>query len=155
TIADEAFERVFDCFGAYCWRLDDGSPRGDDLVTPDVFDQTFAQHVTQKQTGAYYTGADVAEYVVANTVIPALWGAGAAAGPGALARGGAGWGLLREQRDRYVPEGGRQGIDEPLPAEIATGLADVSCRAGWDRPAAEPFGLPTETWREHVARRAR
>jgi len=43
TIADEAFARIFDWFDAYRWRLDDGSPRGVDEVTPDVFDQTFAR----------------------------------------------------------------------------------------------------------------
>ena len=35
------------------------------------------------------------------------------------------------------------------------GVADVNQRDGWNRPAAPAFALPTETWREHVARRQR
>jgi len=34
-------------------------------------------------------------------------------------------------------------------------VADISQRDGWNRPAAREFALPTETWREHVARRQR
>ncbi|MEI2616369.1 MAG: hypothetical protein V9F06_01860 [Thermomicrobiales bacterium] len=34
-------------------------------------------------------------------------------------------------------------------------MKDVSQRAGWNRPAGEDYALPTETWREHVARRQR
>ena len=46
-------------------------------------------------------------------------------------------------------------MDLPLPEEIARGIGDVSRRGGWNRPAAPAFALPTETWREHVARRQR
>ena len=31
----------------------------------------------------------------------------------------------------------------------------MSQRGGWNKPATEPFALPTETWREYVARRQR
>src|SRR5205823_297746 len=57
--------------------------------------------------------------------------------------------------DRYIYEPVRKGMDIPLPAEIARGMTDVSQRDGWNRPAAPEFTLPTETWREHVARRQR
>ena len=43
----------------------------------------------------------------------------------------------------------------PLPAEIEKGVADVAQRKGWNPPAAPGLALPTETWREHVARRKR
>src|SRR5207237_257572 len=43
----------------------------------------------------------------------------------------------------------------PLPPEIARGVEVVSQRDGWNRPADPAFALPTETWREHVARRQR
>jgi hypothetical protein len=43
----------------------------------------------------------------------------------------------------------------PLPPEIAVGINHVSKREGWNRPAHALFALPTETWREHVARRKR
>jgi hypothetical protein len=48
-----------------------------------------------------------------------------------------------------------RGVDLPLPEGIAAGLDDVSQRTGWNKPAAEDFALPTETWREHIARRRR
>src|SRR5262249_51145547 len=35
------------------------------------------------------------------------------------------------------------------------GIADVSKRGGWNKSAADGHALPTETWREHVARRQR
>ena len=49
----------------------------------------------------------------------------------------------------------RKDVDEPLPAEIEAGRQDVSKRGRWNEPAAEKYALPTETWREHVARRER
>ena len=48
-----------------------------------------------------------------------------------------------------------QGEVIPLPRDIGRGLEDVGQRGGWNRPADTEFALPTETWREHVARRER
>ncbi len=42
-----------------------------------------------------------------------------------------------------------------MPPEIAAGLHDVSQRGEWNQTAPEEYALPTETWREVVARRAR
>ena len=42
-----------------------------------------------------------------------------------------------------------------MPDEIAVGLDDVSRRGRWNEPAHKTHALPTETWREHVARRQR
>jgi hypothetical protein len=65
------------------------------------------------------------------------------------------WQLLRENPDHYIYLAVRHGVDLELPTEIAAGIEDVSQRSGWNKPAAEGFALPTETWREHVARRKR
>jgi hypothetical protein len=43
----------------------------------------------------------------------------------------------------------------PLPENIAAGIENVSQRGGWNRLAPDTYGLPTEIWREHVARRQR
>ena len=43
----------------------------------------------------------------------------------------------------------------PLPAAIAEGITGDSKRRNWNRPAPDPYALPTETWREYVARRQR
>ncbi len=65
------------------------------------------------------------------------------------------WQLLRENPDHYIYPAVRHGVDLELPTEIAAGIEDVSQRGEWNKPAAEGFALPTETWREHVARRQR
>lgn len=51
--------------------------------------------------------------------------------------------------------GGEGGQIIPLPEDIAAGMDDVSQRSGWNRLADAEYGLPTEIWREHVARRQR
>lgn len=49
----------------------------------------------------------------------------------------------------------KKGLELPLPANIAAGLKDVSKRTDWNKAAPEQYALPTETWRELVARRQR
>ena len=74
---------------------------------------------------------------------------------------------------RYDPAHVRQGepLERPLelPSEVAAGLSPASLhqtvgegpvltlelRKGWNKPAPTEFALPTETWREVVARRKR
>ena len=51
------------------------------------------------------------------------------------------------------PPPGEKGLQ--LPAHIAAGIDDVSQRGGWNAPAPDDYALPTETWREVVARRQR
>jgi hypothetical protein len=46
-------------------------------------------------------------------------------------------------------------LEEPLPDAIAAGVADVSARGGWNVAAPASHALPTEIWRETVARRQR
>jgi hypothetical protein len=169
AIPDAAFERIFACFDRYRWRLDERPSLGQDEITPDVLGYVFEKYVNQKQMGAYYTKPDVTEYIARNTVIPFLFDAaktGCAAGfenpDGATI-----WELLRENPDRYIHAAVRHGVtwdihsntalDAPLeyPADIAAGIHDVSARCPWKRPASHEFALPTETWREVIARRTR
>jgi hypothetical protein len=72
--------------------------------------------------------------------------------------------------DAAHPQGGER-LDQclPLPEEIAAGLnpptlrepvgegpvQTLELRKGWNRPAPPEYALPTETWREVVARRER
>ena len=77
------------------------------------------------------------------------------------------WRLLKDHPDRYFYEAVRDGISydaaqgtalteqRPLPIAIAAGVDDVSERGGWNEPVGCECALPTETWREHVARRQR
>ncbi|HLH74272.1 MAG TPA: DNA methyltransferase, partial [Chloroflexota bacterium] len=154
-IADQAFERIVAFFEAYQWHLDDRPLRADNEINPDVLGYIFEKYVNQKQMGAYYTKEDITEYIAKNTIIPFLFDAARKECAVAFEKGSALWRLLQEDPDRYIDEPVRKGVDLELPIDIAAGLTDVSRRGGWNKPADPDFALPTETWREHVARRQR
>ena len=170
SIPDEAFERVFDFFDSYRWHLDERPYREDNEINPDVLGYIFEKYVNQKQMGAYYTKEDITGYISRNTVIPFLFDAATKECPVAFGPDGGVWRLLRDDPDRYIYPAVGHGImwnareaeapthlDAPfdLPDEIAAGVGDVSKRGGWNRPAPPDYALPTETWREVVARRQR
>ena len=170
SIPDEAFERVFEFFDGYRWHLDERPYREDNEINPDVLGYIFEKYVNQKQMGAYYTKEDITGYISRNTVIPFLFDAARKECRTAFGAGGGVWGLLRDDPDRYIyPAVGhgitwnardamnpvRLGSSIDLPEKIAAGIEDVSKRGGWNEPAPEAYALPTETWREVVARRQR
>ena len=170
AIPDEAFERVFNFFDGYRWHLDERPYREDNEINPDVLGYIFEKYVNQKQMGAYYTKEDITGYITRNTVIPFLFDAARKECPVAFNPGGGVWRLLQDDPDRYIYPAVGHGItwnarqpedpkplDAPheLPDEIAAGIDDVSQRGDWNRPAPDDFALPTETWRELVARRQR
>jgi len=160
-IPDKAFEKLFDFFDQYSWHLDERPLRADNEINPDVVGYIFEKFVNQKQMGAYYTKEDITEYISKNTVIPFLLDAAKKKCAVAFKPDSALWRLLRDDPDRYIYQAVRKGvIDEkgnviPLPKEIEAGVTNVSKRDGWNRAATDPYALPTETWREHVARRQR
>ena len=170
SIPDEAFEKVFAFFDDYRWHLDERPDREDNEINPDVLGYIFEKYVNQKQMGAYYTKEDITGYISRNTVIPFLFDAARKQCPVAFQPGGGVWRLLQDDPDRYIYPAVGHGIAwkyspdaEPerlergneLPDDIAAGVDDVSRRDGWNRPAPEVYALPTETWREVVARRQR
>src|SRR5579875_1837074 len=152
-IPDEAFERLFDFFDEYDWHLDDRPTRADNEITSDVLGYIFEKYTNQKQMGAYYTREDITEYISKNTIIPYLFEAAERACANAFTPEGPVWSLLRENPDRYIYAAVRHGCELPLPDEIACGLHDVAQRGEWNRPAPKEYALPTETWREVLARR--
>jgi hypothetical protein len=160
-IPDGAFERLFDFFDEFSWHLDERPLRAGNEINPDVVGYIFEKYINQKQMGAYYTKEDITEYISKNTIIPFLFDAARKKCPIAFKPDSFLWRLLRDTPDRYIFPAVRHGvIDEqgdvvPLPKKIAAGVDDVGKRDGWNRTADEPFALPTETWREHVARRQR
>ena len=170
SIPDEAFERVFNFFDGYRWHLDERPRREDNEINPDVLGYIFEKYINQKQMGAYYTKEDITGYITRNTVIPFLFDAAKKECPVAFNPEGGVWRLLRDDPDRYIYSAVGQGItwnareaenptllDAPfdLPDDIAAGISDVSKRGGWNAPAPDDYALPTETWREIVARRSR
>jgi Eco57I restriction-modification methylase len=154
-IPDEAFERLFAFFDQYDWHLDTRPLRNDREINPDVLGYIFEKYINQKQMGAYYTKEDITGYIAKNTIVPYLFDAAEKKCSVAFQPDSALWRLLRDDPDRYIYEPVRKGADLSLPDDIASGIGDVSQRGGWNRPAAPEFALPTETWREHVARRYR
>ena len=170
SIPDEAFERVFDFFDGYRWHLDERPYREDNEINPDVLGYIFEKYVNQKQMGAYYTKEDITGYISRNTVIPFLFDAARKECPVAFGLDGGVWRLLRDDSDSYIYPAVGHGItwnareaenpvklDAPfeLPNEVDAGIGDVSKRGGWNSSAPNDFALPTESWREVVARRQR
>ena len=166
-IPDEAFQQIFDFFDAYQWHLDDRPLHNDNEINPDVLGYIFEKYINQKQMGAYYTKEDITGYISRNTIIPFLFDEAKNHCPIAFKPGGGVWRLLSDEPDRYFYEAVRHGITFDvrksvaldvkleLPAEIAAGKKDVSKRETWNEAAPAQYALPTETWREHVARRER
>ena len=160
-IPDKAFEKLFDFFDQYSWHLDERPLRANNEINPDVVGYIFEKYINQKQMGAYYTKEDITEYISKNTVIPFLFDAARKKCAIAFKPDSALWRLLRDDPDRYIYPAVRHGVvDEkgnviPLPSDIEAGVKNVPKRTGWNRRATDPYALPTETWREHVARRQR
>jgi len=170
AIADEAFEKIFDFFDAYQWHLDARPLRSDNEINPDVLGYIFEKYINQKQMGAYYTKEDITEYISKNTVVPFLLDATRAECRVAFENpeGPTVWDLLKADPDRYIYPSVRHGNQLPLPGEIAAGLDPSTLhepvssksrqtlqRMDWNKSAPSEYALPTETWREVVARRTR
>ena len=161
-IPDKAFERVFDYFDAYQWHLDERPLRADNEINPDVLGYIFEKYINQKQMGAYYTKEDITDYIGKNTILPFLFDAARTRCRVAFENpdGPTVWDLLRENPDRYIYPAVRHGADKKLPPEIAAGLDPtgpnlIARRKAWNKPAPGDYALPTEIWREVVARRQR
>ncbi|MEN3971669.1 DNA methyltransferase [Sphingomicrobium sp. XHP0235] len=154
-IADAAFEGVFAFFDQYEWTLDTRPIEEADgkEINPDVLGHIFEKYINQKQMGAYYTKEDITDYITKNTVVPWLFQNAIGHDKVAFEPGGFVWRLLSENPDNYIYPSVRHGMDSPLPDEIAAGIADVSQRGDWNKTAPREFGLPTEVWREVIARR--
>ena len=154
-IPDAAFERLFDFFDYYQWHLDDRPLRDDREINPDVLGYIFEKYINQKQMGAYYTKEDITGYISKNTVIPFLFDQAREKCRVAFEGEQSVWSLLAADPDRYIYEAVRKGTDLSLPPEIAAGIDDVSQREAWNTRSPEEYALPTEIWRETVARRQR
>ncbi len=161
-IPDRAFERIFDYFDQYQWHLDERPLRADNEINPDILGYIFEKYINQKQMGAYYTKEDITEYISKSTVIPVLFDAARARCKVAFENPNrpSVFDLLRENPDRYIYAALRHGADKKLPPEIAAGLDTtqpdlIERRKPWNKTAPAEYALPTEIWREVVARRQR
>ena len=156
-IADEAFESVFAFFDQYEWTLDTRAIKRADgkEINPDVLGHIFEKYVNQKQMGAYYTKEDITDYITKNTVIPWLFQNAQILDKVAFEPDGFVWRLLSNSPDSYIYPAVSHGTERKLPQDIAAGINDVSSRKEWNKEAANEYALPTEIWRETIARRQR
>lgn len=170
-IPDEAFEKIFRFFDAWQWHLDDRPLGNDKEINPEVLGYVFEKYTNQKEMGAYYTKEDITEYISKNTILPFLLQKVAEKIPAAA------WDLLKDDPDRYIYEPVRRGAgDSPeaweasLPENIRRGLhpptlhdpvtasrpiQTLELRKDWNTPTAPSHALPTEIWRETIARHQR
>ena len=168
-IPDGAFEQIFVFFDQYHWHLDDRPTGADNEINPDVLGYIFEKYVNRKQMGAYYTKEDITGYIARNTVIPRLLEMAQRECPIAFGADGGVWRLLQDDPDNYIHPAVAHGVawdyspenlvrlEEPLelPEHIAAGLTDTAQRGDWNQAAPPEFALPSETWRELIARRQR
>ncbi len=159
-IPDAAFVKIFDFFDGYQWHLDERPLRDDREINPDVLGYIFEKYINQKQMGAYYTKEDITEYISKNTVIPRLFDMAKEKCKIAFEGENAVWRLCSDDPDRYIYDAVKRGADLPLPDDIADGLDTakpnlLERRKKWNTSAAPEYALPTEIWRETVARRQR
>ncbi len=154
-IPDTAFDKLFNFFEKYQWHLDDRPLKNDNEINPDVLGYIFEKYINQKQMGAYYTKEDITEYISKNTIIPFLFDTARKECKIAFEGDTSVWKPLQEDPDRYIYDAVKKGDGIPLPVNIAAGIDDVSKRTQWNTLAPEEFALPTEIWRETVARQQR
>lgn len=154
-ISDDAFTRIFNFFDQYQWQLDDRPLRDDREINPDVLGYIFEKYINQKQMGAYYTKEDITEYISKNSILPFLFDEAQKECAIAFTGENSVWQLAQADPDRYIYAAVRKGAELPLPDEIVVGVDDVSQRGAWNTPTPDEYALPTEIWRETVARRQR
>ena len=147
-IDDAFFKGLFDFFDGWNWVLDDRPTRDGREINPDVLGYVFEKFINQKQMGAYYTKEDITGYIARNSIVPFLFEKAAPDSKRALD-------LVRHNPDRYIYGAVKHGCELDLPDYIARGTDDVAARGRWNETATSDLGLPTEIWREVVARRAR
>ena len=160
VIPDEAFENLFAFFDQWEWHLDQRPNARGNEINPEVIGYIFEKYINQKQMGAYYTKEDITENIGKNCVIPFLFDAVRKTHKEAFEGANSVWRLLRDDPDNYIYDAVKKGCETPLPAEIAAGLDTskpnvLERRKPWNKPAASEYALPTEIWREVVARRQR
>jgi hypothetical protein len=170
-IPDHAFEKIFGFFDQYDWHLDERPLAKDTEINPEVLGYVFEKYTNQKEMGAYYTKEDITEYISKNCIIPFLFQKIANKVPSSA------WDKLKEDPDRYIYPAVRNGAGDneveweaSLPANIRRGLypdtlhdiveidkpvKTLELRSDWNTPTPSSHGLPTEIWRETIARHQR
>ncbi len=157
-VDDNAFNKLFKFFSEWQWHLDERPLKGGKEINPDVLGYIFEKFVNQKQMGAYYTKEDITDYIGKNTIIPCLLAKVRAEHPKAFDE--LVWPLLQQSGDVYIYPAMLKGVDAAYPPDIANGLDTeapdlLARRKPWNKRADDTASLPTEIWRETIARHQR
>ena len=163
-IPDQAFEKLFAFFNQYNWRLDSRPDATGKDINPDVIGYIFEKYINDRAAmGAYYTQEDITGYIARNTIIPFLLNRAREKCKNAFDSENGIWRFLRENPDNYIYDAVKKGgdiPDEEIPENIRRGMDTnqpnlMERRKDWNTPADKRFALPTEIWRETIARRQR
>ena len=163
-IPDQAFDNLFQFFGQYNWHLDARPSATGKDINPDVIGYIFEKYINDRAAmGAYYTQEDVTGYIARSTVLPFLLRRVKTQCAHAFNPDSGIWRFLRERPDDYIYAAVKTGCDIPdreLPANIRRGMDAhvpglLERRQDWNTKTDEHFALPTEIWRETMARRQR
>ncbi len=160
-IPDKVFEKLFEFFDQWHWHLDNRLTASGRDINPDVLGYIFEQYINDRaQMGAYYTKEDITEYIGRNCILPYLF---CKVLGGTRSGASEKWicDYLRTSGDRYIFAAVKKGVELPLPDYIERGVPTTPSsslrarRSRWNEKADEAYALPTEIWRETVARRQR
>jgi|JI10StandDraft_1071094.scaffolds.fasta_scaffold00915_4 hypothetical protein len=163
TIPDSIFESIFTFLDEWNWHLDEKRDTEENEINPEVIGYIFEQLINQKQMGAYYTKEDITGYNSKNTIIPRLLDMVHEKHPELFANNPNIFQPIFDNPDAFIYESVLHGVYSDsdkktireLPKNITVGIKDVSKRTDWNKSADEEYALPTETWRDVVARRQR
>ena len=179
-IEDEAFDRLFAFFDKWNWHLDTRITATQKDINPDVLGYIFEQYINDRaQMGAYYTKEDITEYIGRNCILPFLFDKTRTMTKDSakdFEPDGFVWRTLKASGDKYVFDAVKKGYDHfgEIPENIRIGIITdemrkeysetpvgdlptghvplAELRADWNKPTPEPWGLPTEIWRETIER---
>ena len=166
-IDDRAFENLFNFFDQYEWHLDTRNTASGRDINPDVIGYIFEKYINDRANmGAYYTKEDITDYISKNCIIPYLFEnvrtrlKGFKDEQDNPANKENPFNRVKTSGDTYIYDAVKKGVELPLPEEIETGINTAlpnlrERRAAWNKPAPADYALPTEIWRETVARRQR
>ena len=68
TVADAAFEGIFNLFASFSWNLNDTPGGAADEINPDVLGYIFEKYINQKAFGAYYTRPEITGYLAERSI---------------------------------------------------------------------------------------
>ncbi|MCC5943439.1 MAG: Eco57I restriction-modification methylase domain-containing protein, partial [Bernardetiaceae bacterium] len=176
-IKDEAFKNIFDFFDQWNWHLDSRVEATGKDINPDVIGYIFEKYINDRAAmGAYYTKEDITDYIGKNTIIPFLFDETHRNYKKGLEPNAEIWSFLQKSNDTYIYDAVKYGIPdsqnlfEDLPEDIQEGIAHPlekqivkadnkphlwQIRKAWNQKTPTHIGLPTEIYRELIARRER